>query len=271
VGNPQRRAAKFIRPFHISSVRIDRGIITSLLAFDQTPDGIVAYKDAWLDEDSVVILMKEHQNTLRRWIGHNFHLTDEEWLAIIFGIVTGLAYFHNSGIPHKDLKPSNSLFPPQVEFTFTVLIDRTPDGRFLSEHIYVSDWGLPVCSHFPVRGRAADVSGTYLYLAPEVYKNGEEAITTRSDMWAVGCIGYELCVGQKLATNSQHLENYRESGDSSPVLLNHLMNNVPTRFSSDINRIIRTCLSWDPQQRCSAVNVRDYIRQLREQRRAHDV
>lgn len=244
----------------MSSVRMDREMIRALLN-SPALDGIVAYKEAWQDEDSVVILMKEHQHTLRRWIGHTLHLTDEEWLEIILGIVTGLENIHRYG-PHKDLKPSNSLSPSHVEFTFTVLIDRTPEGRFVSQNVYVSDWGLPYCSHFPVKGKPADVPGTYAYIAPEIFRDGETAITTKSDMWAVGCIGYELCIGQKLADNRQDLQNYVEHGESSPVHLDHLMVNIPRRFNNNVHEIIRACLYWDPQQRCSAVNLRNHIQNL---------
>lgn len=101
--------------------------------------------------------------------------------------------------------------------------------------------------------------GTYRYLAPEVRSNGEASITTMSDVWAVGCIGYEICLGKKLVDNGELLDNYILKGDNDPGTLDKLISSIPERFGEDVRTIIRECLRWTPQRRCPANLLRDHL------------
>jgi len=74
----------------------------------------VVYREVWQDGVMIVVRMDEHQHTLRRWIGHTYHLTEGEWLAIMLGIIRQLAVAHNYNVAHKDIKPSNSLWAPET-------------------------------------------------------------------------------------------------------------------------------------------------------------
>ena len=78
-------------------------------------------------------------------------------------------------------------------------------------------------------------------------------------MWAVGCIGYELCLGRKLAENNDALEEYIVAVEGDSKAINTLLASIPQRFGSPVHEIIRECLKWDPRRRCSAEEVRDYL------------
>jgi serine/threonine protein kinase len=99
------------------------------------------------------------------------------------------------------------------------------------------------------------------YLAPEVLKYGESWITTSSDIWAVGCIGYELCLGQKLAGNRPLLKLHIANGQGNPKLLEDMIATIPPRFGDKVREAIRACLAWEPGRRCSAVQLRDFLLQ----------
>ena len=88
-----------------------------------------------------------------------------------------------------------------------VLVNRTTEFHFVPENIQISDFGIPYCSRIPVGNMSIDVPGTYPYLAPEIRDNGIGS-SKESDMWAVGCIGYELCTGKKLAEHGDAFEDY---------------------------------------------------------------
>ena len=104
-----------------------------------------------------------------------------------------------------------------------------------------------------------EVPGTYRYIAPEVRLNGETSITKMSDIWAVGCIGYELCLGKKLADNGELLEEHINKGDINRGTLDTLIANIPERFGENVRTIIRECLQWTPQRRCPADLLRDHL------------
>jgi serine/threonine protein kinase len=143
-----------------------------------------------------------------------------------------------------------------------VLVDRLQDARFHENGVYLSDFGLPYFTRLPIQGQPAFVPGTRAYLAPEVIENGEDSITTKSDMWALGCIGYELCIGKKLAGNRELLKRHIYEGRKNPQPLEDLITSIPSRFGTEVREIIRACLTWDPQRRCTAVELRTYLLRL---------
>jgi serine/threonine protein kinase len=204
--------------------------------------------------------MEDHASTLRRWIMDERIWCESDWFPVIFGIAIRLTNAHEAGFVHKDLKPSNS-FHPLLEalLIYIVLVNRTTESNFTHQGIHISDFGVPFCSSFPVNKVSKEVPGTYRYLAPEVRLNGETSITTMSDIWAVGCIGYELCLGKKLANHGELLENHINRGNINRGTLDSLISSIPERFGEHVRTIIQECLRWIPQERCPARDLRDYV------------
>ncbi|MDC0744067.1 protein kinase domain-containing protein [Polyangium mundeleinium] len=90
-------------------------------------------------------------------------------------IVDGVAAAHERGVVHRDLKPEN------------VLVRR--DGRCL-----VADFGLAREPGSGAATTAAGAAGTPAYMSPEQLKG--ETIDIRSDVFALGIVGYELLSGR---------------------------------------------------------------------------
>lgn len=87
-------------------------------------------------------------------------------------MLVGLRYLHDKGVLHRDLKPSN------------VLIGA-------SGHIKLADFGLATSTS---RCKAC---GTLPYIAPEVLTNASSAATTAVDLWSMGCVLFELAMGER--------------------------------------------------------------------------
>jgi serine/threonine-protein kinase len=99
----------------------------------------------------------------------------ERKLEIVIEVLQGLSYAHERGVIHRDIKPSN--------------IRIASDGA-----VKIMDFGIARLQSADVTGSGAIV-GTPTYMAPEQITNG--AITPATDVFAVGCLLYELIAYQK--------------------------------------------------------------------------
>lgn len=214
-------------------------------------DGTYIYRDLWYDAHGIVIQMDLRHSTLRRHIGPDTMINQDAWFRIMYGIVDRLVFAHENDKVHGDLKPSNGT--PKIHgllMTLAVLID-LHHGRFQSNLVYLTDFGIRARSHV-ASGNL--VEGTLSYLAPE--RLMEWRPTKESDMWAVGCIGYEMCIARQLSYNRYAIDSVigGEELDLSEV--------DDQTYGDDIKNIIRRCLQRNPDDRCSARQLRDHIDSL---------
>src|SRR5947209_10606079 len=99
----------------------------------------------------------------------------ERKLDIVIEVLQGLSYAHERGVIHRDIKPSN--------------VRIASDGS-----VKIMDFGIARLQSAEVTGSGAIV-GTPTYMAPEQITNG--AITPATDLFAVGCLLYEMLSYQK--------------------------------------------------------------------------
>ncbi|MEZ5299302.1 MAG: serine/threonine-protein kinase [Verrucomicrobiales bacterium] len=108
-----------------------------------------------------------------------------ERLALFVEVCEAVAHAHRRGIIHRDLKPSNILVPtapgaPPVPKVIDFGIAKATE-RLLTDRTLVTS---------PVQ-----VLGTPAYMAPEQAELRGEAIDTRSDVYSLGAVLYELLAG----------------------------------------------------------------------------
>ena len=157
-------------------------------------------------------------------------LPSETLLRQAVQIADALAYAHERGVIHRDLKTANIMLGP--------------DGW-----VKVLDFGL--AKRLPMEGRAAEtqdlnltatgmVLGTPNYLPPEVLRG--EPVDARSDIWALGVVLYEMAAG-KLPFGGGSL------GELSEAILNGAPSPLSGRVPIGIQAVIGRCLAKDPSQR----------------------
>lgn len=104
---------------------------------------------------------------------HPEGLADDAVVPILRDITTGLVELRAAEIVHRDLKPGNVLFY---------------DGRW-----HVADFGMSRDLDVRTATETFRYGGTLLYWAPERWR-GQPA-TYKTDLYALGCVGYELVTG----------------------------------------------------------------------------
>src|SRR4051812_26090297 len=162
----------------------------------------------------------------------------EDAVDFVLQAIEAVAEAHAAGIVHRDLKPAN------------LFVATRPDG---SRIIKVLDFGISkslLSGSVPELAltRTSALIGSPLYMSPEQMRSAKD-VDTRTDIWSLGVILYEMIAGQPPYT-----------GDSVPALCASLLNDTPTSIRGlraevppELEAIISRCLSKDREQRFATV------------------
>lgn len=143
-------------------------------------------------------------------------------------IVSALQYLHSLNIVHRDLKPENILFNDKMQ-------------------IQITDFGtakeIPE-SESADTPRTSSFVGTAQYVSPELLKDKQACVS--SDLWALGCIIYQMLVGQ-----------YPFQAPNEYLTFQQILNcryEFPDDFDADARDLIENLLQLDPLQRLGSAS-----------------
>ncbi len=167
----------------------------------------------------------------------------DDALRIARQVAEALEAAHEQGIVHRDLKPAN--------------IKVRADGA-----VKVLDFGLaktietiggpsPDVSQSPTittpaMTQAGMILGTAAYMSPEQARG--KPVDKRADIWAFGCLVYEMLTGQRAFDGDGVSETLARVIEREPNWAR-----LPTTLSPTLRTYIRRCLQKDPQQRVQAI------------------
>src|SRR5262249_22250183 len=111
-------------------------------------------------------------------------LTPRQRLELFLSVCQAIQHAHQKGIIHRDLKPSNVLVAPYDGKPVPKVIDfgvAKATGQRLTERTLFTEFGA--------------VIGTLEYMSPEQAELNNQDIDTRSDIYSLGVLLYELLTG----------------------------------------------------------------------------
>ena len=187
-------------------------------------------------------------------------LTLEERLRLFINICQGVQHAHTKAVVHRDLKPSNIL---------VTLIDGVPQPKII-------DFGLVKSLQQPLvegtmHSQAGIALGTFEYMSPEQANPSGTDVDTRSDIYALGAILYELLTGELAFAGLRertYMEIVRVITKDEPLLPSLRLKSVTAESSSGhastlkteigtLTRCLKSDLDWvvmktlekDPERR----------------------
>lgn len=181
--------------------------------------GIVPVYDFGVLSDGrcfVVSKLIQGRNLAQLLVGQRYSV--DKTVRILIDVANTLNYIHHLKLIHRDIKPSN------------LLIDH-------DDRVYVVDFGLALHESEAVTHRSG--AGTPSYMSPEQAGGEGHLIDSRTDLYSLGAVMYEMLAGVRPIIGGSFEETRRLLLSEEPVSLLERDSTLP----AELNRICLKLLS----------------------------
>lgn len=190
---------------------------------------IVSVYDVGVQDDFCYLAMEYIEgNTLEMYCDKNNLLPIQKVIEIILSLCSALDYSHKRGVIHRDIKPAN------------IMLDA-------DESTKITDFGVAQMTESTA---VAGIFGTPSYMSPEQVT--EESISTQSDIFAVGCVMYELLTGVQAFPGENNFAIIYKITSTEPPSILSINPELPEILESIIEKAIAKDLS-KRYQSCTAL------------------
>lgn len=187
---------------------------------------IVRHYDSGLAEDRIYFAMELVEcGTLKEVLRRRGTLSWREAVACAIQVCDALSHAHEQGVIHRDLKPANLFL--------------AADGK-----LKIGDFGLArdLSRHrLTMEGQTV---GTCRYMAPEQIA-GEAALTGAVDLYALGCLVFEMLVGRPPFDGQSIVQVFEAHLYNDPTPLVSLVRDCP----QDLSELVLMLLAKRPEER----------------------
>ena len=238
-GFTKRVAIKRILPGLLKDEKFVRMFLDEArLSLNLNHANIVSVFDIGKSDNTYFIVMEYVEGTNLKSLIEHYHAHGKRlpvalsiWLLI--EVLKGLDYAHNLrdehtgdpvGIVHRDISPPNILISWNGEVKLT-------------------DFGLAKATTQVESTDPGVVKGKFSYLSPEA-AHGQD-VDLRTDIFAVGILGFEMLTGQRLFVGKTDFETVQKVRAAEVPSISKINDEVP----SEVEEILRKALAKDPDTR----------------------
>src|SRR5262245_46851181 len=167
----------------------------------------------------------------------------DEALPIAKQIAEALEAAHEQGIIHRDLKPANIKVRPDgtvkvLDFGLAKLAEASSPNTTNPSPLSMS----PTITSPAMMTGVGVLLGTAAYMSPEQARG--KAVDKRSDIWAFGCVLYEMLTGKRAFAGDDVSDTL-----ANVLKVEPLWDGLPSGLSSTLVVYIKRCLFKDAKQR----------------------
>lgn len=187
---------------------------------------IVKFKNAFVHDNYLYMVteyasMGDLSHIIKKHKTACTHMSENKILTYFLQTCVAVSYLHNLNIIHRDLKPAN------------IFIDK-------EDNVKLGDFGIvKLMRTFMMYGQTQ--IGTPLYMCPEIYKR--ERYDSKVDIWALGCILYEL-ITLKPAFAASNILKLKEN-----IFHGKIERIKPNTYSVDLIHTLNKMICVSPRQR----------------------
>ena len=213
--------ARFEREVKLTA-RLTHPNTITIFDYGRTPDGVFYYAMELLEGATV--------DEIVRCDGAQ---PAERVIHILTSVAGALEEAHGIGLIHRDIKPANIMLcqqggrqdvPKLLDFGLVKDVSAADDAALTGE---------------------GNIAGTPLYMAPEALTSPGN-VDARSDVYAVGAVGYFLLTGQPVFTGRTLVEVCGHHLHTKPPALSERLG---ASLPADLEALILLCLEKDPTRR----------------------
>jgi class 3 adenylate cyclase len=221
VRHDRRVAIKVLRPELSAVLGTDRFLREIRVAAQLTHSHIVPLYDSGEANGVLYYVMPSLEGeTLRAHLERDRRLAVDRAVELARGVGAALDYAHRKGVVHRDIKPENILIhegqPMVLDFGIALAVTQAGGDRMTEPGITL---------------------GTPAYMSPE-QAAGDPDIDGRADIYALGCVLYEMLAGEPPFTASNLQALIAKIVADQPTPLARLRPDVPSHVEQAVHRAL---------------------------------
>jgi len=222
VRHDRKVALKVLRPELAAVIGAERFLAEiKTTANLQHPHILALFDSGEVDGTVFYVMPYVEGESLRDRIAREHQLPVDDAVRLATQVAGALDYAHRHGVVHRDIKPENILLHDDsalvADFGIALAVSRSDGGSRMTET------GMSL--------------GTPHYMAPE-QAMGEREITPRADVYALGCVTYEMLVGEPPFTGPTAQSIVARVMTERPRSLQMQRHTIPTSVEAAVQRAL---------------------------------